>query len=282
VSLDGQRYETSTGADGTFTLTGVANGLLRIEPVLPDHLTLPPQQNGGMAQGGCLTIDMRATLNGRIRGRVVLGTDEPFHGFVDLVPHGHTRYVPNSRALTNERGDYAFSALPPGDYLLGINVLREPQDGAPFQPTYFAGATDRSLATPVTVGRGTEHIDVDWVVSARLPEGTIEVSLDTPGQPQKNMGVCVTMFDGNNRNNGGVGYERRGDQPVIVKVVEGVRYRLVAHAQTAAGYVQSEIFDTIGARGHQVIRLPMAETTERGMGSPCASAHSNQPFSLPR
>ena len=65
VSLDGQRYETSTGADGTFTITGVPPGLLRIEPVLPDHLTLPPQQNGGIVKGGCLAIHMRATFNGR-------------------------------------------------------------------------------------------------------------------------------------------------------------------------------------------------------------------------
>lgn len=69
VSLDGQHYETSTGADGTFTITGVPPGLLRIKPVLPDHLTLPPQQNGGIVKGGCLAVDMRVIFNGGLRGR---------------------------------------------------------------------------------------------------------------------------------------------------------------------------------------------------------------------
>lgn len=67
VSLDGQRYETSTRADGTFLITGVPPGVLRIVPVLADHLTLVPQQNGGIVKGGCLAVHMRATFNGRDR-----------------------------------------------------------------------------------------------------------------------------------------------------------------------------------------------------------------------
>jgi hypothetical protein len=69
LSLDGQSYETSTGVDGTFTITGVPPGLLRIEPVLPDHLTLPAQQAGGMVKGGCLAVHLRATINGRVGTR---------------------------------------------------------------------------------------------------------------------------------------------------------------------------------------------------------------------
>ena len=281
VSLDGQRYETSTGADGTFMITGVPPGVLRIEPVLPDHLTMPPQQSGGIVKGGCLAVNMRATFNGRLRGRVMLDTGAPFRGFVDLVPNGHRRHVPNSSVLTNERGEFAFSAVPPGSYLLGINLSREPRNGSPFQPTYFPGGTDRSLATPVVVGLGTEHADLEWTVTSRLREGSIEVSLDTHGEPQKAMGVCVTMFDADNRNDGGVGYERREDRPVIVSVVEGVRYRLVAHARTSSGFVESEVFDTIGAPGRQTITLPMASVTQQAM-MPCSSPNSIKPFSLPR
>lgn len=283
VSLDGQHYETSTGADGTFVLTGVPTGMLKIEPALPQHLAFPPQAAGGMVKGGCLDVHMLATFNGRIRGRVLLDSGEPYRGIVDIVPHGHARRLPHSHVFTDERGEFAFSAVPPGDYLLGINVLRQPSRGDPFSPTYFPGTTDRSLATPVTVGAGTEHSGVDWVVSARLREGTIEVSFDTHGQPQKSMGVCVTMFDGDLRNSGGVGYERRADEPVVVHVVEGVRYRLVAHARTPAGFAESEIFDVVGAPGRQIVTLALASTSEKAMGAPCLSAHSaNKPFSPSR
>jgi hypothetical protein len=93
------------------------------------------------------------------------------------------------------------------------------------------------------------------------------------------MGVCVTMFDSDNRDKGGVGYERRSADPVIVKVVEDVRYRLVAWARTSSGFAESEIFDVIGAPGHRVITLPMTSVSERATGIRCASSHSDKPFS---
>ena len=282
VSLDGQRYETSTDADGTFLITGVPPGMLRIEPVLPEHLTLPPQSTGGNARGGCLEVHMRATFNGRIRGRVLLDSGEPFRGIVDLVRHGHTRHVPNSLAITNDRGEFAFAAVPPGHYLLGINASRQPSNGAPYPPTYFPGTTDRALATPVLVGLGTEQAELEWVVHSRLREGTIEVSLDTPGQAQKTMGVCVTMFDADLRNNGGGGYERRSNEPVVVHVVEGVRYRLVAHAQLPSTFAESEIFDVIGAPGRQVLKLQLASVSERAAVMQCPSSTSSKPFSPSR
>jgi hypothetical protein len=114
-------------------ITGVPPGVLRLEPVLPEHLTLPPQSTGGNARGGCLELRLRATFNGRIRGRVLLESGEPFRGMVDLVRHGHTRQVPNSHAITNHRGEFAFAAVPPGNYLLGINASRQPSNGAPIE-----------------------------------------------------------------------------------------------------------------------------------------------------
>jgi hypothetical protein len=284
VSLDGQQYEASTRVDGTFVLTGVPRGVLRIDPILPQHLALPPQATGGIAKGGCLSINMRATFNGRLRGRVMLASGEAYRGAVEIVPHGHARHVPDLRASTNERGEFAFSSVPPGSYLLGINISSQPTRGDAFSPTYFPGTTDRSLAMPVTVGNGTEHSEIDWVVSARLREGTIAVSFDTQGQPQKSMGVCVTTFDGDLRSGSGAGYERfRADEPVEVHVVEGVRYRLVAHARTPVGFAESEIFDVIGTPGRSVVRLALASTSEKRMGSACFSERSrNTPFSPSR
>ena len=186
--------------------------------------------------------------------------------------------MPNSHASTNDRGEFSFSAVPPGDYLLGINVSQEPSSGAAFRPTYFPGTTDRLQATPVTVGLGTEHTDIEWVVSSRLRDGAIEVSFDTHGQPQKNMGVCVTMFDAKNQNKGGAGYERRSDMPVVVQIVEGVRYRLIAYAETPMGFAESEVLDLIGSPGRQRVTLPVASTTTTATGAHCSSANSLKPF----
>ena len=282
VSLDDQHIETTTAADGTFMLVGVPPGQLRVEPVLPEHLMLPPHSNRGVTRGGCLTIHMRAAFNGRIRGRVQLDSGEPFRGFVDVVgDEPNLRHFTSSPVRTNDRGEFAFSGLGPGRYVVGVNVAHQPTASAPFRPTYFPGTTDRTQATPIFVGEGTEHTELEWVVNSRLREGTIDVSFDTHGQPQKEMGVCVTMFDDDLRETGGAGYETRQNGIVTIPVVEGIRYRLVAHAQLRTGYAESEIFDVIGTPGRQVLKLQLASVSQNALGIRCASS-SSKPFSPSR
>ena len=73
------------------------------------------------------------------------------YGLVELVaddPRGrYSHYSP----LTNDRGEFTFMAIPPGTYLAGVNIARQPAPGSPFRPTYFPGTTDRLQATPIVV-----------------------------------------------------------------------------------------------------------------------------------
>ena len=68
----------------------------------------------------------------------------------------------------------------------------------------------------------------------------------------------------------------------IVPVVEGVRYRLVAHARVPSGYVQSEVFDLIGAPGRQSLKLYVASISAELLGNDCWAAQSDKPFSPSR
>jgi hypothetical protein len=281
VSLGDQRIEMTTGADGSFLLPGVPHGLLKIEPVLPDYLTLPPQSLGGESRGGCMDLHLRVVVNGRVRGRVLLDNGEPFRGLVDVIGDTPTRrHFGTAPAFTNDRGEFSFSALPPGRYLIGVNIARQPTASTPFRPTYFPGVTDRSQATPVVVGLGTEQAELEWVVNARLRVGSIDASFETRGQPQKEMGVCVTEFDADLRDNGGGGYGPRPNGLVTIPIVEGVRYRLAAYAQLPSGFAESEIVDIIGAPGRQVLKLQLASVSDKATGIRCPS--SKAPFSPSR
>jgi hypothetical protein len=108
------------------------------------------------------------------------------------------------------------------------------------------------------------------------------VSFDTHGQPPKDAGVCITMFDDGLRPNGGHGYGTRTDGLLTVPVVEGVRYRLVAWAQLASGSAESEPFDVIGAPGRQALKLQLASVSETASGMRCSSPSSSKPFSPSR
>ena len=71
-------------------------------------------------------------------------------------------------------------------------------------------------------------------------------------------------------------------EPVVIPVVEGVRYRLVAYAQLPSTFAESEIFDVIGAPGRQVLKLQVASVSERGSVMQCPSSTSSKPFSPSR
>ena len=278
VSIDDRVIGTATRADGTFMVAGLPSGSVRVEPLLPGTLMLPPQALGGSVHGGCLALHMRVKLNGRIRGRVLLDTGAPFHGSVDLVPADRASLRPSSVG-TNSGGEFEFNGLPPGSYFLGVNLSTEPAPGVPFRPTYFPGATDKAQASPVLVGAGAEHTDADWVLSSRIGVGSVEVSLDTLAEPQITKGVCIIMFGDDNRAKPGRSSVRTSNDPMIVDVLEGARYRLIAHAETAAGFVESQSFDVIGSAGRQAIRLPVASISQSASASACRTGSAQRNFS---
>ena len=138
-------------------------------------------------------------------------------------------------------------------------------------------------ATPVVVGHGTEHAEIEWVVNSRLREGSIEVTLDSHGQPQKEMGVCVTMFDADNRNTGGVGYERRSEEPVVVKVVEGVQIPLGGLGADIIRALRSPKSSTSSALpGVRSSSSPWHRCLKKPWGRDALRLHRTKPFSPSR
>jgi hypothetical protein len=99
-----------------------------IELSLPDHLV-----GNGFAQiraGGCAPHDLLVEPNGRIRGRVLLPDHHPAGGSVKA----------------DKNGEYEFSALPPGEYLVRVSLTGPPNNGAPFPATYYPGTMRRQDA----------------------------------------------------------------------------------------------------------------------------------------
>jgi hypothetical protein len=169
----GLSVEVVTDAEGIFTATNVPPGLVTVTPLLTDRLAVANRSAATVTlrPGDCKTIALRVALNGRIRGRITDSDGKPRTGLpVQLLPAGYRGFGPPSderyRASTNDRGEFEFSAIPPGSYLVGHQIHRSdaiPPGGFP-PSTYFPGVTSPVGATPVVVGNATVHNGIDFTV----------------------------------------------------------------------------------------------------------------------
>jgi hypothetical protein len=74
--------------------------------------------------------------------------------------------------FSNTSGEFEFSILPPGDYLLGVNLNR-PQSGPPYPPTYYPGTTNRNEARLIHIGEGSVQDNVDLALPPALAHGRL-------------------------------------------------------------------------------------------------------------
>ena len=126
--------ETVTDHQGRYDVSGLPEGIVRIEPVLPDQLVA---ESGGaeVRAGGCAVHVVVAEWNGRIRGRVIPPDRTPMTWMVDLVPADPRRegFERGGRYVrADDKGEYEFTGVPPGEYLVGVNLRRSP--GCPLRP----------------------------------------------------------------------------------------------------------------------------------------------------
>jgi hypothetical protein len=166
------------------------------------------------------------------------------------------------------KGDYEFSALPPGEYLVGVNLNRRPDNGAPFPPTYYPGTLRREEAVPVVVGQGTVHDGVDFTLGDSIRQGKLEIRI------QDSAGVATTVVCladiGDPRTVSGATYPSGLGKPTMVEVLEGSRYRFFAHIERSNGHTESETIELTGAAGHQVLTVSATLPGRRHPpGDPC-------------
>src|SRR6185503_2802493 len=145
-----------TNAEGRFAFLGLAAGSYRIEVSKPGWLTgaYGRRRPGGGSiplnlKDGERRNDLALTMwrVGVLGGRVTADNGDPLIGVEvramrRFYSAGIPRYVTPIRARTDDRGEYRFSTLQPGDYLVVVlmSVLSEP-------PT-FAGAIRAGGETP--------------------------------------------------------------------------------------------------------------------------------------
>jgi hypothetical protein len=242
--------EAVSDAQGRFDVGGLPEGFFKIEAELPPELTTGFTGGGEVRAGGCVPTGIVAQWNGIIRGRVMGADQRPIRGPVHLLPADPRTEQAFPREgqvkLANDSGEFEFAALPPGDYVLGVNLGR-PQSGPPYPPTYFPGTPNRAEARTIQLGEGTVQENVDLVMPPRLATGRLVLRPATAASGH--VFACVASH-------GAYRQPSPGD-PITVYVVEGVRYRLRLHIEESSGrHWESEVIEAVGRAGDQEIALP--------------------------
>jgi carboxypeptidase family protein len=141
---DGEfRFERLPAGDYTL-VSELPSGRGELSPIRPSTLTLPNTH-------ACGAVTLTTAVNGRIEGTVVDETGRPVpDASINLRPAELRRagQMEYRFGKTGPDGTYWFDQLPPGRFVVGVNLSRGPHRASPFAITYARLA---SGATPDVV-----------------------------------------------------------------------------------------------------------------------------------
>ena len=172
VSSGAQVVEATTRQDGGFLASGLRAGELNVTPVLSADLTIVDQypRKVVVPEGGCVSMELRAAVDGRVRGRVFAATT----GSLDMV-HLTLQIMRADRRMTGSHdpvfstkarpdGTFEFSGVSAGTYLLSARVQNPDGGNSPVGATYYPGTSDVDAAAPIVVGKASQHDGFDFVI----------------------------------------------------------------------------------------------------------------------
>lgn len=198
----GQTKDVRTDVSGSFEVTGLKPGSIKLKLHLPDKLTAyKPERILKFESGGCASEVFYVGDNGRISGRVLDAEGDPVSGLgVVMLPL--TGWTSSSwYAKTDQEGRYIASSLPAGQYLVGINVrglprivapaelpkdflcpncfmivenLRADEQASAFPRMFYPGVFQTAKAEWLPLGPGQELRDVDFRLPPRPAESIVK------------------------------------------------------------------------------------------------------------
>jgi len=195
----GESREVRTDSEGRARLSGLKPGTYKIRLTPPEGLTTyKEEQELTVADRGCAGVFYSVFDDGRVGGRVTDAEGRAVAGVsVALVEPDYEEagrhYARN--ANTGEDGGYEFKGLPPGRYLLAVNLNRYPRPDDPtnaYPRTFYPGVAQAAQAEAVTVGAGERVKDRDITLPARRPESVVKgVVVWQDGSPVAGANISV-------------------------------------------------------------------------------------------
>src|SRR5262245_42217383 len=225
----GRRFEAMTSGDGHYDLSGLPPGRYTVRVTLPPKLT-PNEDNAvEVHDRGCAEINYRAVIDGRIVGRLLDAQGRPLSiETVNLLPvESRAEAFRPLWNITNEDGSFHFTNLPPGKYILGVNIGNAPSEKLPYRKTLYPSTADQSNAEVLSLSEGQHLVGIDFRLPQPLTASVIKgVVVWLDGRPAVNAEVSLIEIE-SGRLTGW--YTKTDDKGHFgLSSFEGVQYKITA------------------------------------------------------
>ncbi len=125
-----------------------------------------------VAPNGCADVDLLMKVDRRVQGLVLDNNGAPVSNalveLVSLQPGLKPWEQPTLLDVSDEQGHYSVTGIPPGEYLLGVNIKSTPTKEYPFPRTYYPNATAPDEAKTVKFNQSVSVQDFDLHIPYRL------------------------------------------------------------------------------------------------------------------
>ena len=199
IEGESQRKEVRPNAEGTFTVSGLPAGKYKVSVNLPDTLTTWRNESEvTVTDRGCAAAAWYVTDNGRVNGRVFNADGEPVARIlVGLVQPGSNPKENHVKLVrTDDEGNFKFTAVPRGRYLIAVNHTRFVELNDPtksYPPTFYPGVADETQAQAITVGPGEKVNDLVVRIPTKQAPSTVKINVVwADGTPVTKATVTIT------------------------------------------------------------------------------------------
>jgi len=226
-----------TDQNGHYEIPNIEPGAYTLTTTLPGFASARPAYAVQVPAHGCGVANIGMFSDGAIEGKVVNQDGTPAKG-VDVEYLYVNKEIDNPwfkdrSTKTNDEGEFRFTKVPPGDFLVGVHADSAPTAKEGIPPTYWPGTTAISAASSVHLAANEEKRGLLIKLGPRAGIRNVNVVVQWPdGRPAPSTNVSAQV-------NGKIAELGKTDAKGVITMplLVGVSYTFSGRAFTSYGDV---------------------------------------------